>query len=63
MRTAGIAVSIDNTFKVANKATVAQGRGRSRLNVMKGGLLNMISERNHYLGWVRTGVFPSFQTC
>ncbi|TFY80628.1 hypothetical protein EWM64_g3383, partial [Hericium alpestre] len=47
----GICVSIDNTFKVGDKATVSEGRGQKCLNVMKGGLLNMISECNNYLGW------------
>ena len=57
----GVCVSIDNTFKVGDKATVSEGRGRKRLNVMKGGLLNMISERNNYLGWVMYFVLFSLE--
>jgi hypothetical protein len=51
----GDCISLDNTFRSAKKATVAENK-KTRVNLMKGGLLSVINERNEILAWVRTSI-------
>jgi hypothetical protein len=47
----GRCLSLDNTFKVAKKATVVDHQ-KARTQVMKGGILSVINEKNEILAWV-----------
>lgn len=49
----GISLSLDNTFKVAAKASVIDENGK-RLNLLKGGVLSVINESNEIIAWVST---------
>jgi hypothetical protein len=44
-------VSLDNTFKVSSKVTVVD-RDRTRVKLLKGGVLSMINELNFIVAWV-----------
>jgi len=46
-------LSLDATFKFANRATVVDKDGK-RHKLVKGGILSMINEHNLTVGWVRT---------
>ena len=48
----GRTLSLDHTFKVANKATIVTPE-RDHIKVMKGGLLNIINEESEVICWVR----------
>ena len=48
----GQCLSLDNTFRVAKKATVIDNQ-KARSQVMKGGILSVINENNEILSWVR----------
>lgn len=48
----GIILSLDNTFKSAGKASIAE-RNKARMRVMKGGILSVINEKNEIISWVR----------
>ncbi|KAI0066538.1 hypothetical protein BV25DRAFT_1912599 [Artomyces pyxidatus] len=51
MRTlTGICISLDNTFKVVKKATVAD-KHHHHDKLMKGGILSVINERNEIISW------------
>lgn len=50
---AGIIISVDNSFKIGNKASVVD-KGGTRLKVWKGGILSVINERNLIIAWVST---------
>ena len=52
-RKTGICISLDNTLKVAAKATIVDTSG-SHLKLMKGGILSVINERSLILAWVCT---------
>lgn len=45
--------SLDNTFKLAAKATVVDGNG-AHSKLMGGGILSVINECNEIIAWVRT---------
>ena len=47
----GRTLSLDHTFKVANKATIVTPE-KDRVKVMKGGLLNVINEESEVIAWV-----------
>lgn len=47
----GICLSLDNTFKIANKATVVDKNG-THVKLMKGGILSVINEMNEIVAWV-----------
>ena len=47
----GISISMDHTFKVANKAIVVTPE-QKRVKVMKGGLLSVLNEESEILVWV-----------
>jgi hypothetical protein len=51
----GQCLSLDNTFRVAKKATIADQQ-KARTQVMKGGILSIINENNEILAWVRHSV-------
>lgn len=46
-------ISLDHSHKASKKATVVDTEGK-RLKAFKGGLLNIINERNEIVYWVRT---------
>lgn len=49
----GIIVSVDNSFKIGNKASVIEkGKSGTRLKVWKGGILTALNEDNMILAWV-----------
>jgi hypothetical protein len=52
----GECLSLDNTFRSAGKASVVDTK-RARTNIMKGGLLSGLNERNEIVCWV--GLFLS----
>ena len=52
-RKTGICISLDNTLKVAVKATIVD-TNRSHLKLMKGGILGVINEQSLILAWVCT---------
>jgi hypothetical protein len=47
----GICLSVDNTFKAASKATVADS-SKTRTKLMKGGILSVLNECNEIIAWV-----------
>ncbi|EJD33698.1 hypothetical protein AURDEDRAFT_177222 [Auricularia subglabra TFB-10046 SS5] len=50
----GVSLSIDATFKITNKATVAQGNSSQRDRLLKGGLLSGINENNEIVFWTQS---------
>jgi hypothetical protein len=48
-----IALSLDNTLKIASKATVVDKNG-TRIKLMKGGVLSIINQISQTISWVRT---------
>jgi len=47
----GVALSLDNTFKSAEKAVIID-KNKTRVKMMKGGILSVINESNEILTWV-----------
>jgi hypothetical protein len=47
-----ICTSLDNTFKVASKATVVDKDG-THCKLTKGGVLNVMNESTEIIAWVR----------
>jgi hypothetical protein len=52
-------MNLDNTFKVANKATVIDP-SKARTKFMKGGILSILNETNGVISWVRH-YYPFFE--
>ncbi len=53
--TAGVALSLDATFRTASKATVVDN-GKTHTCVYKGGITTVLNEETIILAWVRTCV-------
>jgi hypothetical protein len=50
-------LSLDNTFRVAKKATVVDNQ-KMHTNVMKGGVLSVINEKAEIVAWVCVVIPP-----
>lgn len=59
----GACLSLDNTFKLAAKATVVDHVDGSHSKLMKGGILSVINESSEILAWVRTFKFLFLNMC
>ena len=55
----GECLSLDNTFKSAAKATVID-KSKGRTKLLKGGVLNVLNERNEIISWVSSAQAFSF---
>ncbi|PPQ84313.1 hypothetical protein CVT26_011237 [Gymnopilus dilepis] len=49
----GIVISLDNTFKSSGKVLVVE-KDKSRVKLMKGGVLSVLNELNDIISWVRS---------
>jgi hypothetical protein len=49
-----VSISLDNTFKAAQKVTLAANQNMSHAKVWKGGIMSVINESNEIIAWVYT---------
>ena len=58
----GIIISVDNSYKIGNKASVVK-KGGTRLKLWRGGILSVINELNDIIAWVSTCIQLALISC